>query len=470
MGTLQRDLMVVGGTVVTETWTGPATVAIRDGVVAAVLGPTESPPDFSQSIPVLDATGSLVLPGGVDPHTHIGMELGDYTTRDGYHEATAAALWGGTTTVIDFAIPQPGQTPLEAVRQRQKAAMDGLCDAALHGCVVSWDNDVPRQLAAMADLGVRTVKLFTTYRDVVMASTDTIARVMEAMRELDGLVYVHAEANHIVERDQARAASTGHIDAAGHAQTRSELSELAAVRQVLDTAKAVDVAVYFVHQSTPEAIDEVRRARQTGLRAYTETCPHYLTLDDTMYSDEFPELYVCCPPLRARATVDAVVNRAMSGQVEAIGSDHCCYDTGQKRADRADVRVMSNGLPGIETRLPVTFTELVKHRGLNIERLVAMLASNPARLNGLYPHKGTIAPGSDADLVLINPEVERVASPETLHMATDYTPYQARTLSGWPHTVVQRGSVILEEGQLRTERCEARIIGSERIPNQSLSC
>ncbi len=469
MGTQQRDLAITGGTVVTDSWSGRATVIVRGGVIAAVLHPDEPGPDPS-SIPVLDAAGSLVLPGGVDPHTHIGMQLGEHATRDGYREATEAALWGGTTTVVDFAIPRPGQTPLDAVYERQKKSMDGLCDAALHGCVISWDEHTPRQLAVMADLGVRTVKVFTTYRNVVMASADTVTWVMTAMRELGGLVYVHAEANHIIERDQKRTADAGHIDAANHAQTRSELAELAAVQEVLATARAVNAAVYFVHQSTPEAIHEVRRARETGVPAYTETCPHYFTLDDEMYASKYPELYVCCPPLRTRASVDAVANRIINGQVESIGSDHCCYTVAQKTMDRADVRAMPNGLPGIETRLPVTFTELVKRRGLPVERLVALLSTNPARLNGLYPRKGTIAPGSDGDLIIVDPKVEKVVATDALHMATDYSPYNGQTLWGWPHTVIQRGSVVIQGGRFDVERCQSRCVPSEPIPNWQLAC
>lgn len=458
-----RDLAVTGGTVITDAWRGPATVVVRNGSVAALLHPDQPLPAMPASARVLDARHSLVLPGGVDPHTHIDMELGGYTTRDGYRQATAAALWGGTTTVVDFAIPRPGQSPLDAVHERQRKAAGGLADAALHGCVVNWDDDVPRQLAAMADLGVRTVKLFTTYRDVVMASSDTVRRVMQVLRDLGGLPYVHAEANHLVEFDQEQAVDQGRIDAAGHARTRSEASEIAAVQQVLATARAVGSPVYFVHQSTPAAIDQVRRARRTGVRAYTETCPHYLLLDDSVYASDTPERFVCCPPLRSRTSVDGVVERALSGEVEAIGSDHCCYDTSQKLADSADVRVMPNGLPGVETRLPVTFTELVCHRGMPVERLVGMISANPARLNGLHPRKGTIAPGSDADLILIDPQVSRIATPEKLHMATDYTPYQGRELWGWPHTVIQRGRVVIENGQMYPDQCSGRSVAADRI-------
>ncbi len=461
------DLAVVGGTVVNADWSGPATVVVQDGRISQLLSPHEDVPAAAQ---VIDASRRLVLPGGVDPHTHIAMSLGDHATRDDYLGATTAALWGGTTTVVDFAIPRPGESPLDAVRGRRTAAQEGVCDAALHACVVDWDGDVPDQLREITRLGVRTVKLFTTYRDAVMADPETIMRVMGALRQLGGMAYVHAEANHLVESDQARAAAHGCVDASGHAGTRSELAEVTAVREVLASARALSSPVYFVHQTTPAAIDEVRRARSDGVVAYTETCPHYLTLDARQYDGVAPELYVCCPPLRSQDTVAAVVNRALANDVDTIGSDHCCYDLEQKRADHSDVRSMPNGMPGVETRLPVIFTELVARRHLSVERFAAITSANPARLNGIFPQKGVIAPGSDADLVLIDPAERRTVSSGMLHMATDYTPYEGRKLSGWPSTVIVGGRVALNDGVLDVGTHRGRGLVSQPLPQDRLLC
>lgn len=461
------DLVITGGTVVNDSWRGPATVVVAGGRVVAVIRPDEAPPDARRAV---DAGGCLVVPGGVDPHTHIGMSLGDYTTLDGYREATTAALWGGTTTVVDFAIPRPGESPLEAVRARRTDASNGVCDAALHACVVEWDDTIPGQLTEIARLGVRTVKLFTTYRDVVMAEPDTVLRTMQLLRSIGGLAYVHAEADHLIAEDQHRAAERGAIDAAGHAGSRSELAELAAVEQVLATARATDAPVYFVHQSTPAAIDAVRRARLDGVRAYTETCPHYLTLDAGAYATERPELYVCCPPLRQAETVAGVLERALTLQVDTIGSDHCCYDTEQKRADRHDVRVMPNGMPGVETRLPVVFDELVRRRGLPVERFVALTSTNPARLNGLYPRKGVIAPGADADLVVLDPTEQRTVRAADLHMATDYSPYEGRVVTGWPVVVVRGGRVVMADGEMVSDLEPGRALASAPLQGDQLIC
>ena len=463
----KRDLAITGGLVVNDNWSGYATVHVRDGLVQSLASPDDAVPTTSE---VIDATGRLVLPGGVDPHTHIQMSLGNYTTLDGYREATTAAVWGGTTTVVDFAIPVPGESPLEAVRKRRAAAMDGVCDTALHACVVDWDDTVPEQLREIADLGVRTVKLFTTYRDVVMADPTTVVRVMQVLQELGGLAYVHAEANHLVECEQHRAEEVGAIGASGHAGTRSELAEVTAVREVLSAARSLGAPVYFVHQSTPEAIDEVRRARADGVLAYTETCPHYLALDDSLYGGESPELFVCCPPLRSAHTVQGVAERAVRRQVDAVGSDHCCYDRAQKSADRSDVRVMPNGMPGVETRLPVVFTELVQTRGMSVERFVALTSANPARLNGIYPQKGVVAPGSDADLILIDPQERRTVGPATLHMTTDYSPYDARELGGWPSTVIVAGVVRVDGGVFTDGKATGRALISNPIDQTRLVC
>jgi dihydropyrimidinase len=464
------DLIVVGGTVVNHHWSGPATVITRGGRIAQLLAPGEDLPAMPGGTRVVDASGRLVLPGGVDPHTHIGMSIGEHTTKDGYPEATAAALWGGTTTVVDFAIPTARQTPLEAVLERRRAAETGLCDAALHGCVIEWNDTIPEQLRAMAQLGVRTIKLFTTYRDQLMAGPDTILRVMDALRDLGGMAYVHAESNHLVEHDQQNAAAAGRISAAGHASTRSELAELTAVREVLATARALGTPVYFVHQTTPEAIDEVRRARADGVLAYTETCPHYLTLNETTYEGDSPELYVCCPPLRPPSTVAAVRQRALSRHVDTIGSDHCCYDLAQKRADSSDVRTMPNGMPGVETRLPVIFTEMVSRRGMSLEHFVTVTSSNPARLNGIYPRKGAIAPGSDADMILIDPTEIRTVSAKELHTLSDYSPYEKKPLSGWASTVILRGRVVIDDEKLQSDTPTGIAISSSPISQRQLIC
>ncbi len=459
------DLIVYGGTVVNATGSTPATVVVSAGRIQSLLDPDLPLPDHARAI---DASGSLVIPGGVDPHCHIGQRLGEYAALDDYEQASRAALWGGTTTVIDFAIPDPGQSPLDAVIARRSLAQQSRCDTALHGCVITWDDSTAGQIEQMVALGVRTIKLFTTYRDVVMAGPDTILDVLRALHQHGGLGYVHAEANHVIEDAQelARAAHRGGSQDMG--ETRPEIAEAAAVAQVLATAEHLGAPVYFVHQTTAEAVDLVRAARRRGVRAYTETCPHYLTLDESVYAGDHPERFVCCPPARNADTVSQLRSRAVLGEVDALGSDHCCYSTTQKLEHHDDVTRMPNGLPGVETRLPVAFTQLVEHGGMSLERFVAMFATNPARLNGL-PLKGNITPGADADLVVLDPARRRTATAAHLHMATDYTPYEGRDLTGWPSLVVSGGRVVLDEDGFHDPGPVGRALHSSALPNRLLT-
>lgn len=459
------DLVVYGGTVVNATGSTPATVVVSGGRIQSLLDPDLPLPENARAV---DASGGLVIPGGVDPHCHIGQRLGEYAALDDYEQASRAALWGGTTTVIDFAIPDPGQSPLDAVIERRALAQPSRCDTALHGCVVAWDDSTAGQIEQMVALGVRTIKLFTTYRDVVMAGPDTILEVLRALHHHGGLGYVHAEANHLIEDAQGLARAAHRGGARDMGMTRPEVAESAAVAQVLATAEHLGAPVYFVHQTTAEAVDLVRAARRRGVRGYTETCPHYLTLDESVYAGDHPERFVCCPPIRNTDTVTRLRSRAVLGDVDALGSDHCCYSTTQKLEHHHDVTRMPNGLPGVETRLPVTFTQLVEHGGMSLERFVAMFATNPTRLNGL-PLKGTITPGADADLVVVDPTRRRTVTSADLHMATDYTPYEGRELTGWPSTVISAGRVVVDEDGFHDPGPVGRTLHSSPIPNQLLT-
>jgi dihydropyrimidinase len=431
--------------VVTDGWAGPATVVVRDGRVVALSAASAPVPPADRTI---DAGGCFVLPGGVDPHCHVGVPLGEFVTLDDFRSASLAALAGGTTTIVDFAIPTPGESSLAALAAKLGQLEESRCDVALHGCITDPSTDVRAVVQEMAAAGVRTVKLFTTYRDLLMVGTDTVEKVMAALSEVGGLTYVHAEDNGMVEAAQTAAEQVGRIDAAGMGDTRPAPAEERAVAEVLGAAERTGAPVYFVHQTTPGAVDQVVAARQRGVRAYSESCPHYLVLDDSVYQGTHPERFVCCPPIRPGATVAGLGERLALGFLHTVGSDHCCYDSAQKALRAHDVRAMPNGLPGVETRLPVLWDAYVAAARISPQRFVELVAANPARLNGLYPRKGTLAPGADADLVVLDPAETRVVDARALHMQTDFTPYEGRSVTGWPRTVVARGRVVLDGGRL----------------------
>jgi dihydropyrimidinase len=455
MSRTPAQLIVRGGTVVDARWSGNADVVVADGRVRALIEPGTGTANGAVEI---DATGMLVLPGGVDPHCHVGFTSGAFTSLDDYESCTRAAVCGGTTTIIDFAIPRTGEAPMEVAQRQGAKASQGWCDSALHGCVVDWDSTTPQQLVAMTNTGVRTIKMFTTYRGETMADDDTILRVMSALRPLGGMVVVHCEANHIVEHVQQRQADAGRIAAAHMADTRPELAETASVAAILATAESLDAPVYFVHQSTAEAVELVSSARRRGVMAFSEAVTHHLILDDGCYASAEPERYVCCPPLRSRAQVTALQRQLWIGEISAIGSDHCCYDLRQKRSYRDDVRAMPNGLPGVETRLPLIFSEFVVNQGLPVTRFVELTAANPARLNGIYPRKGSLLPGADADISIWDPTARWTMMSADLHMATDFTPYEGRPMIGRPVTVIVRGQVVVQDDILIGDRPRGRFV------------
>ncbi|OFI36953.1 dihydropyrimidinase [Arthrobacter sp. SW1] len=439
---LMPELVITNGTVVNSFGRQAAHIVVRDGRIAELIDAAQPAPAAARTI---DAQGKLVIPGGIDGHCHVAQVTGRFRTLDDFAITSTAALWGGTTTIIDFGIPRDAQeTPLDAVLNKKRLAAESRCDVALHGSVISWDETVPWQLEQLAAEGVRSVKMYTTNRGSTMADGDTILKVMREMVRLDGLTYIHAEHDAIIADCTEQHAADGLISIEHLHRTRPELAEEISVKETLAMAKYTGAPVYFVHQSTPGAVDLVTEARAAGQEAYSETCPHYLTLDDTVYGSTFPEWYACCPPMRCPETVAALKERLAAGAIHTVSSDHSCYDLSQKRERTDDIRFMPHGLPGVETRMPVTFTALVTESGGSVEEFVEVFAAGPARINAV-PGKGTIAEGFDADLVIFDPAEERKVDGGALHMGTDFSPFEGKALNGWPAVVVSAGRVVLDE-------------------------
>lgn len=441
----RADLVVVGGVVVNDDRTTRATVVVRDGIITDLL-PAEAPPPPHRR--AIDATGMLVVPGGVDLHCHVDEEIaGTYRLLDDYPAASIAALWGGTTTIAGFAIPEGDETPLAAVERAMRGARSSRCSTATHGCVTEWDETTEDQLLQMHRLGVRTIKLFTTYEDDVMADARTIGNVLAFTSRSGGLALVHAEADDVIRSATGQLAGGGGAGAVGIAEfgsSRPESSELLAVARVIDLAARAGSDVYFVHISSPAASDYIASRRRDGeAPIFVETCPHYLVLDERMYARPDAVQWACCPPLRPVESVGELVARAVDGRFDVLASDHCCYSRHQKIAYGTDIEAVPKGLPGVETRMPVAYSRLVRDAGMPPEQFVAMFASNPARIAGLEG-KGRIAVGSDADIVVFDPTEDRRVETGRLHMRSDVSPYEGMSLVGWPSTVIAGGRVVVD--------------------------
>lgn len=439
------DTILRDGMVATSAGSFTGAVAVRDGEIAEIWH--GSPPEGVEAAAVVDCADRWVLPGGVDPHVHVGISFGDVQTSEDHRQCTVAALTGGTTTIVDFAIPQADQSPLEAVEQRQALA-EGNCatDYALHGCFTERDAGHLDQIPALVDRGVRSIKLYTTYRGELMATDGVIREVMTRLLPYQGLTYIHAEDNSIIEELMADLAGRGPIPYELIRTARPESAEDKAVRHILELAGEVGAPVYFVHQSTAVALELGRAARARGQRVYAEVCPHYALLDDERLIEHHGECFTCCPPLRGRPTVDAVMARLVAGEVDTVGSDHCAFLTKHKVANAHDLRTMPFGMPGVQTRMPIMLSELFLSQRAPMSTVVDLLCTTPARLSGLYPRKGAIQVGADADLVVWSAQGSTTVDSSLLRQASDYSPFDGWQVRGRIEQVYRHGELVIGDG------------------------
>ena len=439
------DIVIKGGTLVLGEGVFPAEIGITGERVTAV----------GQSLDgkrVIDATGCLVLPGGTDAHTHLGLSLGPgLASSDDFESGTIAAACGGTTTIINYAEQCGYASLLEALEAWQaKAAGRAVIDYSFHMLIVDPRPDVIEEMAVIVQQGVTSFKALLAYKGIVMLDDAQLFRVLERARDLRALVNVHAENGHLIDELVAACRAAGQTAPRYHALTRPEVAEAEATERALALAEAAGAPIYIVHMTCARAVDALRRAQTRGQAAFGETCPQYLLLDERVYeSEDFDAAagYVLSPPLRERGNQAALWTALTAGTIQAIGTDHCPFTREQKARGRGDFTLIPNGLPGVETRVPLLYHYGVREGRLSLSDWVRLTATNPARLFGLYPRKGTLLPGSDADLVIFDPEKRMTLDADRLHMRTDYSPYAGWEVQGWPRHVLQRGRIIVENGE-----------------------
>jgi dihydropyrimidinase len=406
---------------------------------------------------IVDATGLVALPGAIDLHVHLNTFFGGTTTRDDFFQGTAAALFGGTTTIAQFAIPRAGETTTQALARTHAEARPAVAsDYTLHGCVVreTYEPSIG-QLASLPGEGVRSVKIFSAYADAIGLSLGQIHRLLGEASASGITVFVHAETDSLIREGIENVVRAGELGPHGHPLSRSPLAESDAIRSISDLALDTGATVYFVHVSSAPSVATLADRRGRGERILAETCPHYLFLDAAVYDGPHGENWICSPPIRGVEHREALWDGLIAGVLDTVSSDHNCFDTAQKAASRADFRRVPNGLPGIEHRLPLLLGATLEGR-LQWSRLAAISAENPARILGLWPRKGAIVVGSDADIVLVDPAGTTDLGPA--HMATDYSPYEGMRSAGRIVRVYRRGSLVVADGELRAERGSGRWI------------
>jgi dihydropyrimidinase len=405
-----------------------------------------------QADKVIDAAGKLVIPGGVDPHTHMEFPFGGTTASDDFRTGTIAAAHGGTTTIIDFAIQYRGESLMQAIDNwHRKAEGKPAIDYGFHLIVSELpEARIPELKRLVLNDGVTSFKLFMAYPGAFLVDDGTIFRAMSAAGEAGGLVCMHAENGVVIQELIKRALAEGKTAPKYHALTRPTRAEAEGTGRAIAIAEMAGAPVYIVHLSCQEALLKVQEARDRGLPAYAETCPQYLFLDVTRYDQEGFEgaKYVLTPPLREKWHQDELWKGLRMDDLQVVSTDHCpfCFKE-QKELGRDDFSKIPNGGPGVENRLSLIYNGGVASGRISLNRFVQLVSTAPAKLFGLFPRKGTIAVGSDADIVVFDPKAEMTISAETHHMNIDYNAYEGMTVTGVTETVLSRGKVLIEQGK-----------------------
>ncbi len=463
MSTQPYDLVVRGGTVATAGTVVQADVGIAGETIAAVGR------DLPAGLKEIDASGKLVLPGGIDSHAHIEqVSAGGVLNADTFESATTAAAFGGTTTVIPFVAQHVGLKLDQVAADYHALARKGaVIDYAFHLIVADpTETTLKEHLPALVRAGHASIKVFMTY-DLLKVDDEQLLDVLLAARENKALVCVHAENHGMIAWMVKRLLAKGLRAPRFHAVSHPRAAESEAINRLITFAAFLDQPVMIFHVSTAEGVELIRRARGQGIKVFAETCPQYLFL--TAQDLDRPGLegakWMCSPPLRSLADQEALWAALADGTLQTVSSDHAPYrfdETGKLSAGPdPNFKQIANGMPGIETRMPLLFDAMVSRGRLGLERFVALTATEPARIYGLHPRKGDIAVGADADIAIWDPNRKVVLGAELMHDRTGFTPYEGTTVTGWPATVLSRGRVVVHDGALEVQPGSGRFIARE---------
>jgi dihydropyrimidinase len=448
------SLLIENGRVITASDDYVADVYCDGGRVAAIGAQLASRVRADRTI---DARGKYVLPGGIDVHTHLDMPFGGTTSADDFETGTIAAAFGGTTSLVDFAIQYRGQTMRHALDAwMEKASGKAVIDYSFHMIVTELpDADLGDMDVMVRDEGVTSFKLFMAYPGVFMVDDATIFRALRRTGENGGLVCMHAENGGVIDLLVQEALRRGEKAPKYHALTRPPRAEGEATGRAIALAEMAGVPIYIVHLSSADALQKVREARDMGLPAFAETCPQYLFLSYDNYEEPGFDgaKYVMSPPLREKWHQDVLWKGLAKDDLQVISTDHCPFCmAGQKDLGRDDFSRIPNGAPGIETRLTLVHNGGVRKGRISLNRFVELCSTTPAKMFGLFPRKGTIAVGSDADIVVFDPEKHQTLGVKSLHMRVDYNPYEGTVVHGAPTHVISRGDVVIENDRFVGKR------------------
>jgi dihydropyrimidinase len=440
--------VIRGGLVITASDEIHADVLIEDGRIAALAASGTPAAESFTADRVMDATGKYVIPGGVDAHTHMELPFGGTFASDTFETGTRAAAWGGTTTIIDFAVQSVGHSLREGL-DAWHAKAEGNCaiDYGFHMIVSDVNQETLKEMDLLVEEGVTSFKQFMAYPGVFYSDDGQILRAMQRSAENGGLIMMHAENGIAIDVLVEQALARGETDPRYHGEVRKALLEAEATHRAIKLAQVAGAPLYVVHVSAMEAVAELARARDEGLNVFGETCPQYLFLStDNLAEPDFEgSKYVCSTPLRPKEHQAKLWQGLRTNDLQVVSTDHCpfCF-VGQKELGRGDFSKIPNGLPGVENRMDLLHQAVVDGH-ISRRRWIEIACATPARMFGMYPKKGTIAPGADADIVIYDPQAEQVMSAVTHHMNVDYSAYEGKRTTGRVETVLSRGELVITE-------------------------
>ena len=403
----------------------------------------------------IDVTGKLLMPGFIDAHTHFDLDVCNTTTVDDFDSGTKSAIRGGTTTIVDFACPNKGESLHHGLDLWHRKA-DGKCwcDYGFHMTIDDWNAEIEKEIDDMYAAGISSFKMYMTYQ-AMMIGDEAMYKALKKLKEKGGICGVHCENSGVINALIEEKKAAGEMGVSSHPETRPDFLEAEAVSRLLRIAQAVDIPVVIVHLTNAATLAEVTAARRRGQKVYVETCPQYLVLDDSVYyNEDFSRAarYVCAPPLRKPEDCRALWAGLRKGDIQTISTDHCAFTLAQKDAGRGDFTKIPGGLPGVEARGELVYSFGVTTRKISLATMCKVLSENPAKLYGMFPRKGVIAPGADADIVVYDPQADHILRAEDMVSRAGYTPYEGFVTHGSVSQVWLRGKLMVENGHVIGEQ------------------
>ena len=451
-------VLIKGGTVVNAEQSVRADVLCKDGVITAVGESLDAP----KGATIVDAGGQYVMPGGIDPHTHMQLPFMGTIASEDFYSGTAAGLAGGTTMIIDFAIPNPQQNILETYHQWRDWAEKSVSDYSFHVAITWWDDTVHKDMGTLVrDHGVNSFKHFMAYKGAIMADDEILVNSFSRALELGAIATVHAENGELVYRLQQSIYDKGITGPEGHPLSRPPEVEGEAANRAIRIAEVLRVPLYVVHNSCRQSLEAITRARNEGQRVFGEVLAGHLLVDDSVYRDpdfEVAAAHVMSPPFRSKENQEALWRGLQSGNLQTTATDHCCFCADQKAAGKDDFRLIPNGTAGIENRMEVLWHHGVGTGRLTMNEFVKVTSTNAAQIFNIYPRKGSVSVGADADIVVWDPAATKTISAKTHHQKIDYNIFEGMTVTGCASNTISHGRVVYADGKLDVERGAGRYV------------